>query len=154
MKEKNRTARGKTMATRKNPDEAGRGADREGSRRRSSRSRSESDALEYQVNIAFDPRDGIYVARVPELENCHTHGDTPEKALTNARAAIQLWVETARRRGSPVPEPISRRKFSGRFVLRTSEALHARLAHVALNKGQSMNDLVVEILEQKIRNAG
>ena len=47
-----------------------------------------AEVLEYQVNIAFDPRDGIFVARVPELENCHTHGKTAEEALSNAREAI------------------------------------------------------------------
>ncbi|MEY4630045.1 MAG: hypothetical protein RIQ81_165 [Pseudomonadota bacterium] len=154
MKKKARSKQGNAMATRKRPERSDGGLNTQRVRRRTTRGGVDPDALEYQVNIAFDSRDGIYVARVPELENCHTHGDTPEKALANARAAIELWVDTARRRGKPVPEPISRRKFSGRFVLRTSEALHARLAHVALNKGQSMNDLVVEILEQKIRDAG
>lgn len=48
------------------------------------------EVLEYQVNIAFDPRDKIYVARVPELDNCHTHGATPEEALKNAKEAIEL----------------------------------------------------------------
>ena len=39
---------------------------------------NKAEVLEYQVNIAFDPKDKIYVARVPELDNCHTHGSTPE----------------------------------------------------------------------------
>src|SRR3990167_4569455 len=97
-----------------------------------------AEVLEYQVNIAFDPRDNIFVAKVPELENCHSHGTTPEKALNNAREAIELWIETAKEEKIPVPEPISRRKFSGRFVLRTSTDLHAKLAEVALRRGKSM----------------
>jgi hypothetical protein len=39
-----------------------------------------SKPLEYQVNIVFDVRDHLYVARVPELENCHSHGSSPEEA--------------------------------------------------------------------------
>ncbi len=126
----------------------------EASRPEAKKRQPDTAALEYQVNIAFDPRDSTYVARVPELDNCHSHGDSPEQALANARDAIELWIETARRRRKPVPEPVSMRKFSGRFVLRTSENLHARLAQVALNKSQSMNELVVEILEDRLRDAG
>src|SRR3954470_5142931 len=91
-----------------------------------------SEHLEYQVNIVFDPRDNIYVARIPELENCHTHGNTPEEALANAREAIELWLETAKEKKIPVPEPIIRKKFSGKFVVRTPEDLHALLAQEAL----------------------
>src|SRR3954468_19055701 len=97
-----------------------------------------AEGLEYQVNIAFDPRDKIYVARVPELENCHTHGTTPEEALANGSEAIELWLETAREKKIAIPEPMSRKKFSGKFVVRTPEELHALLAQEALRHGKSM----------------
>ena len=112
------------------------------------------EVLEYQVNIAFDPRDKIYVARIPELENCHTHGATPEDALKNARDAIELWIETAEKRRKPIPEPTSRRKFSGKFVLRTSPELHAALAKQALQNGKSMNELAEEILDNALKKTG
>lgn len=110
--------------------------------------------LEYQVNIAFDPRDDIYVARVPELDNCHTHGSTPEEALRNAEEAIELWLETARDSGIEIPEPLSRREFSGKFVVRTPAELHATLAQEALRRGKSMNELAVELLSKALKNAG
>jgi predicted RNase H-like HicB family nuclease len=110
--------------------------------------------LEYQVHITFDPRDKIYVARAPELENCHSHGSTPEEALGNIQQSIELWLETARENGISIPQPISKKKFSGKFVLRTSTELHAQLAQVALVNGKSMNDLVVEILEDRIKRTG
>jgi predicted RNase H-like HicB family nuclease len=112
------------------------------------------EVLEYQVNIAFDPRDNIYVARVPELENCHTHGATPEEALKNAKEAIELWIETAEKRKRPIPAPISRKTFSGKFVLRTSPELHAALAKKALQSGKSMNELVEEILDSGLKKTG
>ncbi len=110
--------------------------------------------LEYQINIAFDPRDKIYVSKVPELENCHSHGATPEEALSNVQEAIELWLETARANKMPIPEPVSRKKFSGKFVLRTSAELHAQLVQAALIHGKSMNELVVEILQEKIKEVG
>lgn len=107
--------------------------------------------LEYQVNISFDSRDNIYVAQVPELEGCSTHGPTPEEALRMAREAIELWIETAREEGLEIPLPMSRRKFSGKFVVRTPVDLHATLAREALRRGKSMNELTIEILREALK---
>ena len=109
------------------------------------------DRLNYQVNISYDPRDEIYVAKVPELENCHSHGMTPDEALANAREAVTLWLETARRRKIPIPEPLSKKKFSGKFLLRTPAALHAHLAKTALHCGKSMNEFTVELISEALR---
>ncbi len=108
-------------------------------------------AFEYQVNIAFDPQDGLFVARVPELENCHSHGNSPEEALSHAKEAIELWIETAREKKIPIPEPMSQRKFSGKFVVRSEEGLHASLAREALRSGKSMNELVVELISKGLK---
>lgn len=112
-----------------------------------------TEILEYQVNLAYDPRDSIYVARVPELENCHTHGRTPEEALANAKEAIELWLDTAKAKRIPIPEPTSRKQFSGKFVVRTPEELHASLAQEALQRGKSMNELAVELLQKGLKKA-
>jgi len=113
-----------------------------------------ADVMAYQVNIAFDPRDKIYVARVPELEHCHSHGDTAEDALANAKEAIELWLATAKAEGIAIPEPISRRKFSGKFVLRTSPMLHAKLAQEAAQRDKSLNEMAVELIENGLKGTG
>jgi predicted RNase H-like HicB family nuclease len=33
------------------------------------------------------------------------HGETQEAALQNVKEAMQLWIDTAREFGDPVPEP-------------------------------------------------
>jgi predicted RNase H-like HicB family nuclease len=109
------------------------------------------DAFEYQVNISYDPRDKLYVARIPELENCHTHGENPEEALSNAKEAIELWLETAMKKNFAIPEPVSRRKFSGRFILRTSSEIHSALAKQALQSGKSMNELAEQLLANGLK---
>ena len=60
----------------------------------------------YSIVIQWDPRDNIYIASVPELPGCRTHGDTYEEALKNALEVIDLWVEDAQRAGDPLPQPI------------------------------------------------
>ena len=109
------------------------------------------ESLEYQVNLSFDPRDNIYVVRIPELENCHSHGATPEEAIHNAKEAIDLWLETARDKKIPIPEPMGRKKFSGKFIVRAPEALHADLAREALRQGKSMNELTIELLSKVLK---
>lgn len=37
------------------------------------------------------------------------HGETQEAPLQNAKEAAQLWIDTAREFGDPVPEPKGRR---------------------------------------------
>jgi antitoxin HicB len=116
--------------------------------------KAKSGPLEYQVNLCFNPRDELYVARVPELENCHSHGKNPEEALRNAKEAIELWLETAKALGIAIPEPIFKKKFSGKFVVRTPEDLHSHLAREALRRGKSMNELAVEFLRKGLRKTG
>ena len=111
----------------------------------------ESYIEEYQINICFDKRDKIFIAKVPELENCQSHGESAEKALKNVREAMTLWLETAKKEKISIPKPLSRRKYSGKFVLRTSEELHEKLTQKACLNGQSMNELACRILEDSLR---
>lgn len=63
----------------------------------------------YEIIIYWSDEDQVFVAEVPELPGCVAHGDTQESALLNAKEAIQLWLDTAREFGDPVPEPKGRR---------------------------------------------
>jgi predicted RNase H-like HicB family nuclease len=59
----------------------------------------------YEIIIYWDNQDRIYIADVPELPGCSAHGKTYDEALKNAKDAIQLWIDTAKEFGDPVPEP-------------------------------------------------
>ena len=59
----------------------------------------------YEIIIYWSNEDQVFVAEVPELPGCMAHGDTSEAALSNAHDAIQLWVDTAKEFGDPIPEP-------------------------------------------------
>ncbi len=63
----------------------------------------------YEIIIFWSQADQAFVAEVPELPGCMAHEDIQASALTNAKEAIQLWVDTAREFGDPVPEPKGRR---------------------------------------------
>ena len=59
----------------------------------------------YEIIIYWSREDNAFIAEVPELPGCLAHGETPETALKNAKEAIQLWIETAKEFGDPVPAP-------------------------------------------------
>ena len=63
----------------------------------------------YEIIIYWSEEDRAYIAEVPELPGCMAHGRTQEKALANAKAAIELWIDTAKEFGDPIPVPRGRR---------------------------------------------
>ena len=63
----------------------------------------------YEIIIYWSSEDGAFIAEVPELAGCMAHGPTQEAALRESQEAIQLWIDTAREFGDPVPEPKGRR---------------------------------------------
>ena len=64
---------------------------------------------QYEVIIYWSEPDQAFVAEVPELNGCFSHGATHEAALAAAQDAVALWVDTAKEFGKVVPEPKKRR---------------------------------------------
>ena len=66
--------------------------------------------MEYTVKIFPDPEgDGDYIAEVEELKGCSAFGESPEEALKEIETAIELWIETAKKHGKPIPKPKSQK---------------------------------------------
>lgn len=63
----------------------------------------------YETIIYWSDEDQSFIADVPELPGCMAHGVSPNEALANAQEAMQLWLDTAREFGDPIPEPKGRR---------------------------------------------
>lgn len=59
----------------------------------------------YEIIIYWSNEDEAFVAEIPELPGCMAHGNTLEGTLKNAKEAIQLWIDTAKEFGDPIPEP-------------------------------------------------
>ena len=54
--------------------------------------------------VILEPNEsGGYTVTVPLLPGCISEGDTREEALTNIREAIELYVESLRDDGEPIP---------------------------------------------------
>lgn len=63
------------------------------------------DMPHYHINLFWSQDDECWIADVPDLRSCATHGDTPDEALTNVQDAIAGWLEAAAASGKVIPEP-------------------------------------------------
>ena len=63
----------------------------------------------YEIRLFWSKVDDAFLAKVAELPGCMAHGSTHEEALANAKEAMQLWIESARADGQPVPAPKGQR---------------------------------------------
>jgi predicted RNase H-like HicB family nuclease len=63
----------------------------------------------YEIILYWSQEDRAFIAEVPELPGCMAHGATHEKALSNIRKAMTLWIKTAKEFHHPVPKPKGRR---------------------------------------------
>lgn len=50
----------------------------------------------YERKAFYSKEDGGWIAVAPELPGCSAFGKTPEQALMELNAVMELWLETAR----------------------------------------------------------
>jgi predicted RNase H-like HicB family nuclease len=62
----------------------------------------------YEIIIYWSKEDNFYIAEVPELPGCISHGITEIEAIKNINEAQKLWIDTAIEFGDPIPEPKGR----------------------------------------------
>jgi predicted RNase H-like HicB family nuclease len=76
---------------------------------RMTKTRQKSAQLNYEIVLYWSNEDGVFIAEVPELPGCIAHGDSQESALASVKEAMQLWIDTAKEFGDPIPVPKGRR---------------------------------------------
>lgn len=66
----------------------------------------------YEIILYWSSDDKCFIAEVPELPGCTSHGATEVEAIENIRIAQKLWLDTASEFGDPIPEPKGRLIFA------------------------------------------
>jgi predicted RNase H-like HicB family nuclease len=69
-----------------------------------------------------------YVSRCIELPWLEQWAPTLQEATAAAQRAVDEYVAEQIRDGGEVPTPLNERRYTGKFMVRTSPELHARLA--------------------------
>lgn len=96
----------------------------------------------YSYRVIWSEGDQEHVGLCTEFPSLSWLADTPEKALRGIRKVVSGVVEEMHENGETPPEPLSTRKFSGKFQVRVTPDLHRHLVMEAAEEGVSLNRLV------------
>lgn len=107
---------------------------------------SSPDVSHYAYRVTWSPEDEEFVATCVEFPSLSWLAGSQSDALSGLEQVIDEVVLDLVQNGEPVPEPLSERRYSGKFNLRLGESLHRRLALEAAEEQVSLNQLVVRRL--------
>ncbi len=104
----------------------------------------------YAINIIWSDDDGEYLATCPSFPGLSAFGETEAEALHEAKAALELFIESYNERGISLPKPERKPKFSGQLRLRLPKSLHERAAQMATKDGVSLNQYITNALNREV----
>ena len=93
----------------------------------------------YTYRVIWSEDDQEYVGLCTEFPSLSWLGKTPEAALKGIREVVEGVIKDMRRAGEEIPQPISSRRFSGKFMVRVPPEVHRNLAIQAAEAGVSLN---------------
>ena len=103
-------------------------------------------AEHYTYRVTWSEEDGEHVALCLEFPSLSYLADTPAEALEGLIAMVGEVVDDMTASGETVPEPLSKRIYSGKFMVRIPPDQHRELAISAAEQGTSLNRYVASRL--------
>ncbi len=103
-------------------------------------------AARYAKFVEWSDEDQCFIGRCPELTLGGVHGNDEAKVYAELCEVVEEWIELLHQDDAPLPDPLTEKSFSGKFVLRVEPAIHRRLAAKALAAGESLNSYCVKTL--------
>ncbi|WP_139651870.1 type II toxin-antitoxin system HicB family antitoxin [Raoultibacter phocaeensis] len=99
-------------------------------------------ANKYSYRVRWSEEDGEYVGTVAEMPSLSWLSSSPVEALTGISQLTEEAVSDMAASGEEPPEPLSSKRFSGKFQVRIPPELHRKLAIEAAEERVSLNRLV------------
>jgi predicted HicB family RNase H-like nuclease len=100
----------------------------------------------YSYRVLWSEEDQEHVGLCAEFPSLSWLSASPEKALKGIRSVVAESVEDMKANNEPVPDPLSSKKYSGKFLVRIPPSDHRDLAIKAAEAGVSVNRLVSSLL--------
>ena len=101
---------------------------------------------DYQAKIEYDEDLDQFRGEILGLNGgADFYGKNPKELRTEFKKSLEVFLAVCKEKGI---EP--RRSFSGKFNLRISPDLHARLAIAAQAEGKSINSIAQEALQVRV----
>jgi predicted HicB family RNase H-like nuclease len=101
---------------------------------------------QYTYRAEWSPERGEYVGMCLEFPSRYSRAPTAHQAIAEIEQMINDEVRELLADDRSPPASLTDRRYSGRFVVRTSSELHARLMVDANEQGVSFNQWVVQKL--------
>jgi antitoxin HicB len=120
--------------------------------------RGNEEDIEYYMGLPYsillhqieDSGEKFWIAEVPELPGCKSHGSTVDEAAQRVEEAKKDWILDSLEKGESIPTPVERDRFNGRILVRTSRSLHRALSLMSDMEKLSLNQLIVTILAKEV----
>ena len=110
-------------------------------------------ANHYTYRVEWSTHTGQYMARCMEITGLLVSAPTAPEAVARMEAAVDEHLRGMEEVfGGDPPTPLTEHNYSGRFMVRTSRALHARLMVEAAEQGVSLNQWVAQKLADRKPN--
>lgn len=96
----------------------------------------------YTYRVIWSEEDDQHIGLCAEFPSLSWLAATPEKALRGIRKVVAEVVQDMTASEEDVPEPLSSRRYSGKFMVRVPPKVHRQLAIEAAEEDISLNRLV------------
>ena len=96
----------------------------------------------YTYRLTWSEEDGEHVGLCVEFPGLSWLDSSPEKALSGIRKLVKATLADMAKSGESPPEPLSLRRYSGKFMVRVPPDIHRMLALQAAESGVSLNRLI------------
>jgi predicted HicB family RNase H-like nuclease len=103
----------------------------------------------YTYRAEWSSEHGEYIGRCIELPWLSQWAPTLQQAIARVESAVDEHIAECEAEERDPPPPLTERQFSGKFLVRTSSSLHARLTVEAAEQNVSMNQWVVQKLADR-----
>lgn len=100
------------------------------------------EAAKYTYRVMWSEEDQEFVGLCAEFPSLSWLDTVQEAALRGIVHVVASVLEDMRESGEEIPEPLSARKFSGRFMVRTTPEMHRQLTMFSAEAGVSLNRYV------------
>lgn len=97
------------------------------------------DYTHYTYRVIWSEEDGEHVALCAEFPSLSYLAKKPAAALDGLIAVVKDIVADMIANGEPIPEPLSGKQYSGKFMVRIPPDLHKTLTIQAAEAGVSLN---------------
>jgi predicted HicB family RNase H-like nuclease len=102
----------------------------------------------YTYRMTWSNEDDQCVGLCAEFSSLSWLDATPEKALRGIRKVVAEVVVDMQANNEPVPEAISQRRYSGKFMVRVPPEVHRKLALEAAEENVSLNRVISDKLSR------